>query len=97
MPGEHLRRIVAIEAHRAGALVIAEDLGTVPPGQALRRAGARAGDDLWVSGTIGDGALGLAVLQGRRLRRQRPRRACAWWRAGSHWPTDLWSTDGPSL
>jgi len=40
-------------------------LGTVPPGAALRRAGARAGDDLWVSGTIGDGALGLAVLQGR--------------------------------
>ncbi|TPG59801.1 thiamine-phosphate kinase [Roseomonas nepalensis] len=40
-------------------------LGTVPPGAALRRAGARPGDDLWVSGTIGDGALGLAVLQGR--------------------------------
>ncbi len=32
MPGDHLRRIVAIEAQRAGALVIAEDLGTVPPG-----------------------------------------------------------------
>lgn len=32
MPGEHLKRIVAIEAHRAAALVIAEDLGTVPPG-----------------------------------------------------------------
>ncbi|MFT8244441.1 thiamine-phosphate kinase [Roseomonas sp. BN140053] len=40
-------------------------LGQVPPGAALRRAGARPGDDLWVSGTIGDGALGLAVLQGR--------------------------------
>jgi len=40
-------------------------LGTVPPGAALRRTGARAGDALWVSGTIGDGALGLAVLQGR--------------------------------
>ena len=40
-------------------------LGTVPPGEALRRSGARAGDDLWVSGTIGDGALGLAVLQAR--------------------------------
>lgn len=40
-------------------------LGTVPPGQALRRGGARPGDDLWVSGTIGDGALGLAVLQDR--------------------------------
>ncbi len=32
MPGEHLRRIVAIEAQRAGGIVIAEDLGTVPPG-----------------------------------------------------------------
>ncbi len=32
MPGDHMRRIVAIEAHRAEALVIAEDLGTVPPG-----------------------------------------------------------------
>lgn len=40
-------------------------IGTLPPGEALRRGGARAGDDLWVSGTIGDGALGLAVLQGR--------------------------------
>jgi thiamine-monophosphate kinase len=40
-------------------------IGTVPPGTALRRGGARPGDDLWVSGTIGDGALGLAVLQGR--------------------------------
>jgi 4-alpha-glucanotransferase len=32
MPGEHLKRIVAIEAHRAEAIVIAEDLGTVPAG-----------------------------------------------------------------
>ena len=32
MPGDHLRRIIAIEAHRARAIVIAEDLGTVPPG-----------------------------------------------------------------
>jgi thiamine-monophosphate kinase len=40
-------------------------LGTVAPGSALRRAGARPGDDVWVSGSIGDGALGLRVLQGR--------------------------------
>ncbi|WP_233130562.1 4-alpha-glucanotransferase [Sphingomonas jeddahensis] len=32
MPGETLKNIVAIEARRAGAIVIAEDLGTVPPG-----------------------------------------------------------------
>jgi thiamine-monophosphate kinase len=39
-------------------------LGTVPPGQALLRKGARVGDELWVSGTIGDGALGLRAARG---------------------------------
>ena len=39
-------------------------LGEVPKGQALLRSTARPGDDLWVSGTLGDGALGLQVLQG---------------------------------
>ena len=39
-------------------------LGTVAPGQALRRGGARPGDDVWVSGTIGDGALGLRAARG---------------------------------
>jgi thiamine-monophosphate kinase len=40
-------------------------IGTVAPGQAIRRAGARAGDGIWVSGTIGDGALGLLAATGR--------------------------------
>lgn len=39
-------------------------LGHVAPGAALRRAGARPGDEIWVSGTIGDGALGLRALRG---------------------------------
>jgi thiamine-monophosphate kinase len=39
-------------------------IGDVPDGQALRRSGARAGDHVYVSGTIGDGALGLAALRG---------------------------------
>lgn len=39
-------------------------LGTVAPGRALRRNGARPGDGLWVSGTIGDGALGLLAARG---------------------------------
>ena len=40
-------------------------LGTVHPGHAIRRNGAQAGDELWVSGTIGDGALGLLAATGR--------------------------------
>src|ERR1700722_15364337 len=40
-------------------------LGHVAPGQAVRRAGARPGDGIWVTGTIGDGALGLAAARGR--------------------------------
>ncbi|KAF0138401.1 MAG: thiL, partial [Rhodospirillaceae bacterium] len=39
--------------------------GLVAQGQALRRDGARAGDHLYVTGTVGDGALGLQVLTGR--------------------------------
>lgn len=39
-------------------------LGQVPQGEALLRSTARADDDLWVSGTLGDAALGLRVLQG---------------------------------
>jgi thiamine-monophosphate kinase len=34
--------------------------GEVPPLQALRRDAARAGDDIWVSGTLGDARLALA-------------------------------------
>lgn len=40
-------------------------LGHVAPGRAVRRNGARAGDGVWVSGTIGDGALGLLAAQGK--------------------------------
>lgn len=39
-------------------------LGTVAPGRALQRGGARAGDQVYVSGSIGDGALGLQTLRG---------------------------------
>ena len=39
-------------------------IGHVASGQAVHRWGAKAGDGIWVTGTIGDGALGLAVARG---------------------------------
>jgi thiamine-monophosphate kinase len=38
--------------------------GRVPPGKMVRRNGAKAGDRVVVSGTIGDAALGLELLKG---------------------------------
>jgi len=38
-------------------------LGTIPAGKALRRNAAQKGDIIYVSGTLGDSALGLAALQ----------------------------------
>jgi thiamine-monophosphate kinase len=39
--------------------------GEIPAHQALRRSGAQLGDEIWVSGTLGDAALALAHLQSR--------------------------------
>jgi thiamine-monophosphate kinase len=39
-------------------------IGEVAAGAEIRRSGARPGDRIWVSGTIGDACLGLAVLRG---------------------------------
>ena len=39
--------------------------GEVAPGRALRRSGAKAGDEIWVSGQPGRAAMGLAHLQGQ--------------------------------
>lgn len=40
-------------------------MGEVARSQALRRSGAQVGDEIWVSGTLGDAALALAYLQRR--------------------------------
>ena len=42
--------------------------GLVPAGSALRRSGARAGDEIWVSGTLGDAAMGRLPEASEALR-----------------------------
>ena len=50
-----------------GPLTISITLcGLVPSGMMLARSGARAGDDVYVTGTLGDGALGLWCLENNR-------------------------------
>src|SRR5205823_9374726 len=39
-------------------------IGEVAAGAEIRRSGARSGDQIWVTGTIGDAFLGLAILRG---------------------------------
>lgn len=43
--------------------------GSAPRGTALRRDGARAGDGIWVSGSLGGAALGLETRRGRAWQR----------------------------
>lgn len=68
----------------AAAVLGLTAVGQVEPGRALGRGGARPGDALWVSGTIGDAGLGLAIAKGEapfdkallaRFRRPQPRLA----------------------
>lgn len=51
--------------------------GEVPAQLALRRSGAQAGDEVWVSGTLGDAALALAHLQGNIVLSAAEFAACA--------------------
>tara|TARA_R110002110_G_scaffold71027_5_gene190017 strand:- start:2036 stop:3046 length:1011 start_codon:yes stop_codon:yes gene_type:complete len=49
----------------SGALTLSlTAIGEVPAGQVIRRGGARPGDVVFVTGTIGDAALGLKFLRG---------------------------------
>lgn len=52
-------------------------IGETPRGTALRRSSAQVGDDIWVSGTLGDAALALAHLRGELSLPETAHAACA--------------------
>jgi thiamine-monophosphate kinase len=56
--------LIGGDTTRGPRLISVTIIGEVPPGKALRRSGACAGEDVWVSGTLGDAALALAHARG---------------------------------
>lgn len=65
LAGEHGVALIGGDTTRGPLVLCVTILGEVPSGAALRRDGAKAGDDIWVSGRLGEAALALAHLQGR--------------------------------
>lgn len=79
LAAQHDVALVGGDTTRGPLSVCVTVQGLVEPGMALRRDGARAGDEVWVSGTLGDAAGALAQWQagqaidtGLRMRLDRP-------------------------
>lgn len=60
----HRCELIGGDTTRGPLTVCITIFGEIPQGLALRRDGAQAGDDLWVSGTLGDARLALAGYRG---------------------------------
>jgi thiamine-monophosphate kinase len=80
----HEVALVGGDTTRGPLCVTVQLLGHVPRATALRRAGARAGDALFISGTPGDAAAGLALEEGRL---SAPEHARGYLRERFLWPT----------
>jgi thiamine-monophosphate kinase len=61
---EHGCELVGGDTTRGPLNICITVFGEVPAGAALLRSGARLGDDIWVSGTLGDARLALEVFRG---------------------------------
>ncbi len=65
LAGLHGCELVGGDTTRGPLNICITVFGEVPTGQALLRSGARAGDDIYVSGTVGDARLALEVFRGK--------------------------------
>lgn len=68
----HDWRLIGGDTTRGPLSLSVTAFGQVPHGQALRRDGAQVGDDIWVSGTLGDAAGALQLWQRGELDVTRP-------------------------
>jgi len=62
---QHNIALVGGDTTRGSLMVGIQIMGLVPNGMALTRGGARVGDQIYVTGSLGEGAMGLAAMQDR--------------------------------
>lgn len=65
LANEHRVSLIGGDTTRGPLNICVTIMGEIPHGKALRRSNAKVGDDIWVSGKLGDAALALAHLQER--------------------------------
>jgi len=59
--------LIGGDTTRGPLAISVQIMGEVASGRALLRSGAKAGDEIWVSGTLGNAAMALAALQKRYI------------------------------
>jgi thiamine-monophosphate kinase len=64
LASQHCVELVGGDTTRGPRNLCVTIMGEVPQGTGLRRSGAQVGDEIWVSGNLGDASLALAHLQG---------------------------------
>ena len=64
LAADHDVDLIGGDTARGPCNICVQVMGEVPNGQALRRDGARVGDDVWVSGHLGDAAAAVAHRKG---------------------------------
>lgn len=57
--------LIGGDTTRGPLTISVQIMGEVPMGKAIKRSGAKVGDEIWVSGRLGDAALALQHMQGK--------------------------------
>ena len=62
---QHTCELVGGDTTQGPLTICITAMGEVPPGDALLRQGAQVGDDIYISGSVGDARLALEVMRGQ--------------------------------
>lgn len=69
--------LIGGDTTRGPLTISVQIMGEVPISQAIKRSGAKLGDEVWVSGHLGDAALALAHMQGKLTLSEEAFASCA--------------------